>query len=44
MLRLLGLGVVVAARLSAPTFSVWCLAFLNAKEALDRVRAKIQSG
>ena len=33
MLRLLGLGVVVAARLSAPTFSVWCLAFLNAKPA-----------
>jgi len=29
----LGLGVVVAARLSAPTFAVWCLAFLNAKPA-----------
>jgi hypothetical protein len=29
----LGLGVVVAAFLSAPTFAVWCLAFLNAKPA-----------
>ena len=28
---MLGLGVVVAAFLSAPTFAVWCLAFLNAK-------------
>jgi hypothetical protein len=27
----LGLGVVVAAFLSAPTFAVWCLAFLNAR-------------
>ena len=27
----LGLGVVVAAFLSAPTFAVWILAFLNAK-------------
>jgi len=25
----LGLGVVVAAFLSAPTFAVWCLAFLK---------------
>jgi hypothetical protein len=29
----LGLGVVVAAFPSAPTFAVWCLAFLNAKPA-----------
>ena len=29
----LGLGVVVAAFLSAPTFAVWILAFLNAKPA-----------
>jgi len=29
----LGLGVVVAAFLSAPTFAVWCLAFLNANPA-----------
>ena len=30
----LGLGVVAAAAfLSAPTFAVWCLAFLNAKPA-----------
>ena len=28
---MLGLGVVVAAHLSAPTFAVWCLAFLNAR-------------
>ena len=27
---MLGLGVVVAAFLSAPTFAVWCLALLNA--------------
>ena len=30
---MLGLGVVVAAFLSAPTFAVWCLAFLNANPA-----------
>ena len=30
---MLGLGVVVAAFRSAPTFAVWCLAFLNAKPA-----------
>ena len=30
---MLGLGVVVAAFLSAPTFAVWCLAFFNAKPA-----------
>ena len=30
---MLGLGVVVAARLSVPTFAVWCLAFLIAKPA-----------
>jgi hypothetical protein len=29
----LGLGVVVAAFLSAPTVAVWCLAFLNATSA-----------
>jgi len=29
----LGLGVVVAAFFSAPTFAVWILAFLNAKPA-----------
>jgi len=28
-----GLGLVVAAFLSAPTFAVWCLAFLSAKPA-----------
>ena len=28
---MLGLGVVVAASLSVPTFTVWCLAFLSAK-------------
>jgi hypothetical protein len=27
------MGVVAAAFLSAPTFAVWCLAFLNAKPA-----------
>ena len=27
---MLGLGVVVAVFLSAPTFVLWCLAFLNA--------------
>ncbi|KAH8072631.1 hypothetical protein JL721_3273 [Aureococcus anophagefferens] len=32
----LGLGVVAAAFLSAPTFAVWCLAFLNAKPACAR--------
>ena len=30
---MLGLGVVAAAFLSAPTFAVWCLALLNAKLA-----------
>ena len=31
---MLGLGVVIAAAfLSAPTFAVWCLAFMNAKPA-----------
>ena len=30
---MLGLGVVVAAFLSAPTFAVWSLAFFNAKPA-----------
>ena len=30
---MLGLGVVVGAFLSAPTFAVWCLAFLNAEPA-----------
>ena len=30
---MLGLGVVVAAFLSAPTFAVWNLEFLNAKPA-----------
>ena len=30
---MLGLGVVVAAFLSAPTFAVWCLAFFNATPA-----------
>ena len=34
MLRLrAGDGVVAAAFLSAPTFAVWCLAFLNANPA-----------
>ena len=36
---MLGLGVVVAAFLSAPTFAVWCLAFLNATPA-SRKNAK----
>ena len=31
--RIFGLGVVVAAFLSAPTFAIWRLAFLNAKPA-----------
>ena len=30
---MLGLGVVVAAFLSAPTFAAWCLAFVNARAA-----------
>ena len=30
---MLGLGVVVAAFLPAPTFAPWCLAFLNARAA-----------
>ena len=30
---MLGLGVLVAAFLSAPTFAVWCLAILKAKPA-----------
>ena len=33
---MLGLGVVAAAFLSAPTFAAWCLAFLNAKPAWRR--------
>ena len=30
---MLGLGLVVAAFLSSPTFAVWIMAFLNAKPA-----------
>ena len=30
---MLGLGLVVAAFLSAPAFAVWCFAFLNPKPA-----------
>ena len=41
---MLGLGVVVAAFLSAPTFAVWCLAFLNAKPAWRKDDAAAEGG
>ena len=40
----LGLGVVVAAFLPAPTFAVWCLAFLNAKPAWRKDDAAAEGG
>ena len=41
---MLGLGVVVAAFLSAPTFAVWCLAFLNAKPAWRKADDAAEGG
>ena len=41
---MLGLGVVVAAFRSAPTFAVWCLAFLNAKPAWRGADAAAEGG
>ena len=41
---MLGLGVVVAAFLSAPTFAVWCLAFLNATPAWREADAAAEGG
>ena len=42
---MLGLGlVVVAAFLSAPTFAVWCLAFLNAKPAWCKADDAAEAG
>ena len=40
----LGLGVVVSAFLSAPTFAVWCLAFLNAKPAWRKADTAAEGG
>jgi len=40
----LGLGVVVAAFLPAPTFAVWCLAFLNAKPARRKADDAAEGG
>ncbi|KAH8044811.1 hypothetical protein JL720_16929 [Aureococcus anophagefferens] len=40
----LGLGVVVAAFLSAPTFAVWILAFLNAKPAWHKEDDAAEAG
>jgi len=40
-----GLGLVVAAAfLSAPTFAVWCLAFLNAKPAWRKADDAAEAG
>ena len=41
---MLGLGVVVAAFLSAPTFAVWILAFLNAKPAWRKADDAAEAG
>ncbi len=41
---MLGLGLVAAAFLSAPTFAVWCLAFLNAKPAWRKADAAAEAG
>ena len=41
---MLGLGVVVAAFLSAPTFAVWCLALLNAKPAWHKADDAAEGG
>jgi hypothetical protein len=40
----LGLGVVVAAFLSAPTVAVWCLAFLNATPAWRKADDAAEGG
>ena len=41
---MLGLGVVVAAFLPAPTFAVWCLALLNAKPAWRKAEDAAEGG
>ena len=41
---MLGLGVVAAAFLSAPTFAVWCLAFLNAKSGFRKDEDGVDGG
>ena len=41
---MLGLGVVVAAFLSAPTFAVWCRALLNATSAWHKADAAAEGG
>ena len=41
---MLGLGVVVAAFLSAPTFAVWCLAFSSARPAWRKDDAAAEGG
>ena len=41
---MLGLGVVAAAFLSAPTVAVWSLAFLNATPAWRKVDAAAEGG
>ena len=41
---MLGLGLVVAAFLSAPTFAVWTLAFLNATPAWRKDDAAAEGG
>ena len=41
---MLGLGVVVAAFLSAPTFAIWRLALLNAKPAWCKNDAAAEEG
>ena len=41
---MLGLGLVVAALLSAPTFAVWTLAFLNATPAWRKDDAAAEGG
>jgi hypothetical protein len=40
----LGLGVAFAAFFSAPTFAVWCRAFLNAKPAWRKVDDAAEGG
>jgi hypothetical protein len=40
----LGLGLVVAAFLSAPAFAVWCFAFLNPKPAGRKVDDAAEGG
>ena len=41
---MLGLGLGVAAFLSAPTFAVWCLAFLSATPAWRKDDAAAEAG